>query len=752
MQSGGYIDSTPPHSDNDDITDPWDPNSNHNEEENDGRSSPFERPASPQPPYNAPDDQFGLMTDARDFLTHSSPGTPSRYTSSPRFVTESDIDQNPYSSQESPDYGTASEYPPSPSFNSQYRPDTPAPYSSFDTSVNSSSPDHNPPSDQDDFQGFSSSDNISDQSDEGENQGELSFSTNDEGSNLNSSRILSMSPGFSEFDEASSPPHGPNLFSNNSNHSSHSDLSGALDTDQRAPSVEIISDDDNEDDNQLRAQRLSNSSEVRGPDQRIESSYPASVYLRNTPESYDRRLAQSTRQMQLVERELSSTRAQINALYSTLRDNVTPPPTPPADHSNATPLSTATDSPGQEDLEVLLGGDDGRSQTTSAASAAGISNEASSGLSNVNEGNAPASSASLIPALSPKRLQLLEETYELRRESRKKDVKRYVQSLRRRSLVQNEFVKAVEKEQEKRRQELQRLMNNEPPDLAQGLASERQPKRKACDNMENTIKQDEKKMKLERDGSGRNTPACVVPSSTVTTQVKMSRSLPSATFIPSRDSSPAKRSKVNASATNTTKVEPGETKCTWDKKKLNLSINLAINLDKAKKKRESPTSQASVENVQARDTDPEPSTSGGTNSSKKTEKARKSSTYVPSSGQVNENMPKAVPNSNITRAKADSSSRVGSLERRSDSSRSGNNKHQASQPANVIPILDNDSDSENDVDWEPLGNESSDVSISSSEDLMEPDEDYKVRIPISAAALLEKYQDVDDDDDEWTPS
>ncbi len=771
MQSGGYIDSSPANSDNNDIRD-WDDNSNHSEGRNDGRSSPFERPASPEPPYNTRDDLFGLTTDAQDFLTHSSPGTPSHYPPSP----QSAVDQNLYSSQGSPNYGTAPESPSSPHYSSRY--DTPAPYNNLDTSVNSTSPDHISPSDQDDFQGFSSSDNVSDQSDEGADQAELSLSTNDESSNHNTPHILNMSPGFSEFDEASSPTHG-----NNSNHSSRSDLSGALDNEHRAPSVEIISDDDNTD--TFQAQAPSYSSAFSGQDQGLEigSSYPPSMYMRRQVPN-----AGIARRLTMLQQDyISATRAEMNALYSTHRDNINPEGCPPARSWSGTPISTATESPVQEDLEVLLDVDEGKSQTASTTEAE-RRDRASSALSDVDQGASSGSANLLMPGLSPEQLELLEESHELRMGSRRKDVRKYIQGLRKRSQVQNEYLKALERDQEKRRQELERQlseaalamssaamkqpgsrlsrgsqnrqdpMKNDPTDTntSQVDLSERKSKRKSSDTRENTTKPDEKRLKLEKDVSGRSTPAGVASSSTMSPQVKRSRSLPSATFIPSRDSSPAKRSKLNASASSSTKVEPGETKCTWDKKKLNLSINLAINLDKAKKKRESPTGQTSGESSQARDIDAQPSTSGDTSSSKKTEKSdktRKTSTYVPTSGQINEAPFKAVANSNVTRAKADSSSRVGSLERR-DNSSSGVSKRQAGQPENVVSIQDlyPDSDSENDVNWEPLGNESTDVSISSSEDLAEPDEGYKVRVPISAAALLEKYQDIDDEDDDWTPS
>ena len=70
-------------------------------------------------------------------------------------------------------------------------------------------------------------------------------------------------------------------------------------------------------------------------------------------------------------------------------------------------------------------------------------------------------------------------------------------------------------------------------------------------------------------------------------------------------------------------------------------------------------------------------------------------------------------------------------------------------PGDLLP--NSDSSSDQDVDWEPVGNEPSDVSITSSENEEEHDTDYKLKIPIPTATLLEKYKDRDDSDDSWSP-
>ena len=66
-------------------------------------------------------------------------------------------------------------------------------------------------------------------------------------------------------------------------------------------------------------------------------------------------------------------------------------------------------------------------------------------------------------------------------------------------------------------------------------------------------------------------------------------------------------------------------------------------------------------------------------------------------------------------------------------------------------LPDSDTSSEDDVNWEPVGDEPSDISISSSENEDEENADYKIKIPIPTATLLEKYQDCDDSDDSWEP-
>ncbi len=208
---------------------------------------------------------------------------------------------------------------------------------------------------------------------------------------------------------------------------------------------------------------------------------------------------------------------------------------------------------------------------------------------------------------------------------------------------------------------------------------------------------------------------------------------------------------------------------TWDSKNLNISLNVAINLDKTHLDRV-PKAAGQVEVSGAsqrpgrrisRRSEPQfearsralkksrpssawdsgeggghVSTSSAQGGSAGAQHAAGSASATPGAS-----LSKAPPTATVTRASLAALRRV-KRRRRVAAARAEQRR----------PDCTSDSDSADDVDWQPKSNDaSSDISIPSSEEEPEKEINYKLKVPLPAAALLEKYQDCDDSDESWTP-
>ena len=233
-------------------------------------------------------------------------------------------------------------------------------------------------------------------------------------------------------------------------------------------------------------------------------------------------------------------------------------------------------------------------------------------------------------------------------------------------------------------------------------------------------------------------------------------------------------SNINLAGTSASGRKTGDKKHSWDPKKLNISLNVAINLDKAARGRGEaagtsaslPMSDRQTAQLSRRNAPPvlkqrerstqervkfegnrqhyqnrtnssdRPSTSKSAANNMKTERLL-GTVQSKSGGRYTM---KAVTS---TLSKPPPATIVSQAPKRP-------RRHAAPSTFSREPQSNCDTSSDEDVDWKPVGSEPSDVSISSSE-IEEESKDYKLKLPIPTASLLEKYKDCDDSDDSWIP-
>ena len=377
-------------------------------------------------------------------------------------------------------------------------------------------------------------------------------------------------------------------------------------------------------------------------------------------------------------------------------------------------------------------------------------------------------------------IELLEEQYALKRENRNLDVERYVDYVQKMMSSQDNEVK-----QEKQGSSV-RPANNDY-DIRHTL------KRK-CDQQSNTVGRATmpKKAKHENtdrsDGPqrvshppGRNESSSVDSSSEKSTNHVHALDLGALAPRHRRSSSLAgmATSNVSLAGTGTNSRKTGDKKHSWDPKNLNISLNVAINLDKAARGSNQATSTST--SVPVNSVQQMPDRQAGHSSRRSAPsvlKQREIMTQERIKFEGNQHHQHRSVNSDrpSTSRSAAHTAKTNRLSSSIQGKSGGRSSNKATStvskpppaatvtqaprrpwrrsmllpfPGDLLP--DSDSSSDQDVDWEPVGNEPSDVSITSSENEEEHDTDYKLKIPIPTATLLEKYKDRDDSDDSWSP-
>ena len=388
-------------------------------------------------------------------------------------------------------------------------------------------------------------------------------------------------------------------------------------------------------------------------------------------------------------------------------------------------------------------------------------------------------------------IELLEEQYALKRQNKNLDIERYVSHVRKMMSSQGSEV------DQERHNGIDRSANNK--------SDVRQTVKRKCDQQETmvrgTLPKKAKREVVDRPNRPSRSFTKAMDKARISSQssarmetvavdsTTAGRSTPQ--FLPLDLGSAGSKHKRNNSATgipastvsitgtSTASRKTVDKKHPWDSKNLNISLNVAINLDKAARGRDQTAGTSSSllsSGVQQNSERPLPrsvpsllkqrerltqekvksegnhqhrvvkserlTTNKPVTSSVKTERLSsgvqsKSCASARSTNKATSTVPKPPPATTITHS-------IHTATRRP-------RRHAAASTFTREPSSETESDSDQDVNWEPSGNEQSDVSITSSEEEEEVDTEYKLKIPIPTATLLEKYKNCDDSDDSWSP-
>ena len=376
-----------------------------------------------------------------------------------------------------------------------------------------------------------------------------------------------------------------------------------------------------------------------------------------------------------------------------------------------------------------------------------------------------------------RRIELLEEQYALKRENKSLDVERYVSHVQRMmSSKGNDFRRnGIGNKEHDRRSNPKRKSDQQPDSAVRGTFAKKA--KYEIDKSDKTQRNTSRTMdssKLSSQSFSRN--------ETVLTDSTPGK--PTVHSVPMDVESRHRRgalvtgvppSGVSFMGATTSNRNTGDKKHSWDPKNLNISLNVAINLDKAARGKDQVVSTSALPLSSVQES---PDRSGGHTPRRSTPailKQRERSVlerFKVEGGQVQH---KTIKSERLTTNKCANGRSSGGCESKANIS-SGRSASKASSTISKPPttshfshasgrprrratpstftresLPDSDSSSEDDVNWEPVGDEPSDVSISSSENEDEENTDYKLKIPIPTATLLEKYQDCDDSDDSWEP-
>ena len=374
-------------------------------------------------------------------------------------------------------------------------------------------------------------------------------------------------------------------------------------------------------------------------------------------------------------------------------------------------------------------------------------------------------------------IELLEEQYALKRENKNLDVERYVSHVQRMmSSKGNDFRRnAMGNKEHDRRLNPKRKSEQQPDATVQGMSAKKA--KYEIDKSDKTQRNTSKTM-----GSSKFSSQSFSRNETVLSESTAGR--PTAHSVPMDVESRYRRGAVvtgvhppgrSFMGATTSSRNTADKKHTWDPKNLNISLNVAINLDKAAKGKDQVVSTSALPLGSVQQSPDRPGartprrsappilkqrersvldrvTTEGGQVQHKAIKSERSTTTKCASGRSSSGCESKV-NVPSGRSASKASSTVSKPPTASRFSRASGRPRRRATPSTFTraSLPDSDTSSEDDVNWEPVGDEPSDISISSSENEDEENTDYKLKIPIPTATLLEKYQDCDDSDDSWEP-